>query len=590
MDQFKNLKIGIKMAILVGGSVLGLLLFGYSTSITIARIQVTGPVYQSIIQGKDLVADVLPPPEFIIETQLTSFEMFSLIQGETQPAKVQTLVDRVDQLHESFKTRRDYWLNTLPESDLKDELAKNAIPLAEEYFNLLDNQYVPMIRQGDAAAAEKFLDDTLTPLYIKHRDSIEKVDALAEAQNAQNETAAAQEIRRIQIQMIIMLVITTVVTAVVGIAISSGVVAPVKEMARVAKSISSGDVSQQIKYQAKDELGQLANAFREMIVYLQTIAGAATGLASRNLTHTVSPISGKDLLGVAFNSMSGNLRETVQSVMNSTTTLTSASNALEDKANSVASSADEMTHNTISVAASMEQAATNLRSVATATEEMTATISEISHNSENARRITEQAVSQTAHMIATFQELGRSAQEIGQVTETINSISRQTNLLALNATIEAARAGAAGKGFAVVATEVKDLALQTSTATEDIKHKVETVQNSSTAALADIESIGHVIKEISQIVATIASSIEEQSVVTRDIATNIAQATTGVDDANKRVAQTAKIVQSVTTDITGDSAGLGNNGYGANGSVLSSIHELNALSSQLHETVTQFKV
>ena len=75
----------------------------------------------------------------------------------------------------------------------------------------------------------------------------------------------------------------------------------------------------------------------------------------------------------------------------------------------------------------------------------------------------------------TINELGESSQEIGKVIRTITSIAQQTNLLALNATIEAARAGEAGKGFAVVANEVKELAKQTATATEDISEKIESI-------------------------------------------------------------------------------------------------------------------
>jgi methyl-accepting chemotaxis protein len=92
--------------------------------------------------------------------------------------------------------------------------------------------------------------------------------------------------------------------------------------------------------------------------------------------------------------------------------------------------------------------------------------------------------------------------EIGKVTETISEISSQTNLLALNATIEAARAGAAGKGFAVVAGEIKALAQQTATATEDIKNRISGVQNSTSSGIAEIEKISRVIFEVSDIVGS----------------------------------------------------------------------------------------
>jgi methyl-accepting chemotaxis protein len=273
-------------------------------------------------------------------------------------------------------------------------------------------------------------------------------------------------------------------------------------------------------------------------------------------------------------------------VIHSAQTLSGASHQLDSQANELAAAAEDMNANTLSVAAGMEQATTNLRSIATATEEMNATIGEIAHNTENARKITDDAVRQSDQMTANFQELGRAAQEINKITETITAISNQTKLLALNATIEAARAGSAGKGFNVVATEIKDLALQVSTATEDIQSQISRMQSTTGTAIRDIERINGVVKEVNQIVGMIATAIEEQSIVTRDIAGNIAQATQGVDDSNRRVADNSTVVQAVAKSIKGsasDPASL-------NACILHYVKELTDLSVQLHQTVAQFKV
>jgi methyl-accepting chemotaxis protein len=584
MSSFKNLKIGVKLTLLVGISLAGLLTFAFFAVSGLAHIQVNGPVYVSIVQGKDLIADILPPPEYIIETHLAAYQLLSATQNK-QTAKVTSLLANIDHLHQDFLTRNAYWKTHLPEGSLKQELLVNATQPAEQYFSILNEKYIPAVKAGDATGAKIILDDYLSPLYATHRASIDKVASIATDQNAKLEESAAADVSGLNLQLILIGLGVAILVALIGVFISRGIANPVREMVFAAQRIAAGDVSQKITFEAQDEVGQLADAFRSMIVYLQNIAGAAREMADRNLTRSVEPKSGQDVLGVAFKEMSANLRNTVQNVMHGAQILASASTALEGKANSVAISADEMSSNTISVAASMEQATTNLRSVAIATEEMTSTIGEIAHNSEKARRITDQAVSQTARITAAFQDLGSSAQQIGKVTEIITAISRQTNLLALNATIEAARAGAAGKGFAVVATEIKELALQTSSATEDIKKKINTVQSSANAAVEDIEKIAGVIREVSEIVATIATAIEEQSVVTRDIASNIAQATTGVDDTNRRIAQTAVIVKSVTADITG-----GENGDATGETVLASAHELASLAAQLQGNVAQFRV
>ena len=268
--------------------------------------------------------------------------------------------------------------------------------------------------------------------------------------------------------------------------------------------------------------------------------------------------------------------------------MTTSSGEASSKAHSVASAAEEMSVNTASVAAGMEQATTNLNTVATATEQMTSTISEIAGNSEKARSITGQATRQADKVTTMMQELGLAAQEIGKVTETITSISAQTNLLALNATIEAARAGAAGKGFAVVANEIKELAQQTATATEDIRAKISSIQSSTSGTIDDIEKIAQVIRDVSDIVSMIAGAIEEQSVMTKDIAGNIAQASLGVQDANERVAQTAMVSQSIAQEIASVNM-VASDMSSSSAQVQMSAEELSRLAEQIKAMMDKFK-
>jgi methyl-accepting chemotaxis protein len=361
--------------------------------------------------------------------------------------------------------------------------------------------------------------------------------------------------------------VALVLAVVFNVVITRSVSVPVANSVEVLTRISQGDVTHEVSEALrarKDEMGDMARAMQAMIESLRRLLGEISGgvqtLASASTE--LSAVSGQTAGGVK---------------------------SMSEKTSTVAAAAEESSANTNSVAASMEEASTNLASVASATEEMSATVGEIASNSEKARAISEQATAQAQAISSMMQQLGEAAREIGKVTETITDISSQTNLLALNATIEAARAGAAGKGFAVVANEIKELARQTATATEDIKAKIAGVQNSTGGAIADIEKIAGVIKEVGSIVASIAAAIEEQATVTKDVAGNIAQASAGVKEANERVAQTATVSKSMAQDVAGVNSAVGEIRQGGE-QVQASAMELSNLAEKLKAVVGQFKV
>jgi methyl-accepting chemotaxis protein len=161
--------------------------------------------------------------------------------------------------------------------------------------------------------------------------------------------------------------------------------------------------------------------------------------------------------------------------------------------------------------------------------------------------------------------------------------------LALNATIEAARAGSAGKGFAVVANEIKELAQQTASATEDIKTRIAGVQSSTAGSIAEIGKISQVIREVSDIVGAIAAAIEEQATVTKDIARNIGEATSGVRDANSRVAESSQVTQSIAHEIAGVDQATRTMADGSE-NVRASATDLSKLAEALQTTVAKFQL
>jgi methyl-accepting chemotaxis protein len=367
--------------------------------------------------------------------------------------------------------------------------------------------------------------------------------------------------------MAISSILAVALAVIIGFVITQGITKPIEHAIRNLDEMSKGNFAIEVNrefLENKDEFGVVARAISNLC--------SSVGQMVRDISKGVNTLaSASTELSAISNEMSGGAEKTAM------------------QSNTVSTAAEEMSTNVVSVAAGMEQATSSLTIVATATEEMTSTIGEIAGNSEKARATTNDAVSHAGKASDMIRRLGQAAQEIGKVTEAITSISAQTNLLALNATIEAARAGAAGKGFAVVAGEIKELAQQTSAATEDIKSKIAAIQSSTSETIEDIESITKVIRDVSDIVTTIASSIEEQSAVTKDIARNIAQATMGVKDANERVSQSSTVTRSIASEITGVSQSASEM-TAASAQVQSSASELSQLAEGLRGMVGRFQV
>ncbi|PKR89766.1 chemotaxis protein [Pleomorphomonas diazotrophica] len=191
--------------------------------------------------------------------------------------------------------------------------------------------------------------------------------------------------------------------------------------------------------------------------------------------------------------------------------------------------------------------ASNVQAVAAGTEELAASVAEISRQVSVALSVSEDAVQQAETATKVVSGLATAAQKIDQVVELINTIAGQTNLLALNATIEAARAGEAGKGFAVVASEVKQLAAQTSRATDEIAAEIAGVQSITTEAVSTIAGISSTITRINGVSSSIATAVEEQAAVTQDMSGNMQTAARGVESIALSLGEISRSVGTIHT-------------------------------------------
>ena len=234
------------------------------------------------------------------------------------------------------------------------------------------------------------------------------------------------------------------------------------------------------------------------------------------------------------------LKEGVSEVADISTTLASASEELTSVSTTMGAAAEETSSQATVVSAAAEEVSKNVQSVATGSEELSASFKEIAKNTTDAAKVASEAVSVAEETNITVGKLGESSAEIGSIIKVITSIAQQTNLLALNATIEAARAGEAGKGFAVVANEVKELAKETTKATENIGKMIETIQGDTKGAVDAIGHIGGIIKQVNDFMNTIASAVEEQLATTNEMTRNVTQASQGTDEIASNILNVAE--------------------------------------------------
>lgn len=349
---------------------------------------------------------------------------------------------------------------------------------------------------------------------------------------------------------VMLLILAIFWTIIANYRIGKDITVGLKRITPMLWDVIDGKMDMDVPYRhRKDELGDIARSvevFRRASIKLQQVRGEREEALAREQDirdeqNALRESQTKKLqkLSESFEHMIGNIVSSVAS----------ASSQLNSTATSMASSAEVSSSQISSVTKAMEDASKGVTAAAAASDEFAMSIGEISRQASSSAELARKATGAADQANSTISTLSNSAEEVSQVVELIQSIAQRTNLLALNASIEAARGSDSGRGFAVVAAEVKELASQTSKATQDVADQINSMQESTSASVSALRSIGQQIQQLESTAVSIAAAVDQQAVAGQDLAKSIDIAARGADEASTNIGKVQE-----TTLATGSAA------------------------------------
>lgn len=526
-----KIRLSLSSAIIAFGIVL---VIGFtavvSTSLYALReLKIGGPLYSDIKLGNDLIADILPPPEYVIEAYLEA----TLAMRE--PEQLAAHGERLVQLRKDYDERKAFWVSSSLSADLKAALVSKSDAEVQKFWKILTDQLLPALKSKDMAGAERAYAQ-VKDAYTAHRAVIDSIVENANKQNADMEKLAADRDSSI---LYILLGVAAAVLAFIAaglLGVALGVVRPIVRMTDTMQTLATGVLAVDIPFaHRQDEVGSMAGALQ---VFKQGAIENSRLREEQLQKEQEAALAKRDALHQMAETVE---RETGRSV----DTASATTQGVERAASSLSEIARSLSSESQAVAAASTQALGSSQTVSAAAEELSASIREIATQVARTSTVTKSAVAGRERARSTIQALADAVKKIAEVSDLIGGIAGQTNLLALNATIEAARAGDAGRGFAVVAAEVKSLSDQTAKSTEEITRLIAEVQASTQAAVDAVETMGGHIVEIDGVATSVAAAMEEQDAATREIARSISESASAAKEVSAKIANVSRDAASV---------------------------------------------
>ena len=452
--------------------VLGFVALFWVGHINMSKIIVNGPIYQMLARDKDLISEILPSTEFILEPYLVVFQ----INGAKTSQDLIELSKELQELEKKYRESHAAWAQKLSvnapgnEGVVARELLQESYRSAESFFRIVHGDWKEAIDRGDRAAASTITSDQLDPLFEEHRKSILKALAAAETQVAIHEKDAREVMDQGRLISILVAVIVLALVAIIGSVILRSVLQALAAVTNRIRTMAEADadLTVRLNIQSKDEVGILAGYIDQ---FVEKIASVLSGV--KNATDSLGGTA------VEMYATSKQQETTIHHFGASTTEIAAAVRQITVTGNELVSTMGEV-----------ESVAKNSAGLAATSRTGLAEM----------KLVMQQLADQSASISEKLEQINSKTKDISGVVVTITKVADQTNLLSVNAALEAEKAGEHGRGFLVVAREIRRLADQTASATLDIEHTVKHMQSAVSTGVMEMDKFSsHVTNSVAQV-------------------------------------------------------------------------------------------